>query len=183
MSTMTLIIILAIVIAVATVVVKFMIDHKKDIKDIREVRKHKRNGDALLIDYWRTDEGFVTTHHKWWFRKTTKWTHESDEEIYLQGYYQTDRWMTDLRYFGVPVFVKLHNFKIIDPEQLPEPYTNRLTSSVLYNVYHAQNMKRYIAGLTKIGFAPIDLKGAAVVIPVIIGLAIGVFYFMGGFGR
>ena len=183
MSPLMLMIILLIVVVVLAVAAVFAYQHKEDIKDIKDVRKHKRGGDALLIDYWRMDDVFVTTHHKWWFRKTERWTHESDEEIYLQGYYMTDRWMTDLRYFGVPVFVRLDNFKLIDPEQLPEPYTNRLTSSVLYNVYHAQNMKRYIAGLTKIGFAPIDMKSAAVVVPVIIGLVIGVVYFMGGFGR
>lgn len=178
---MVQLIIFAIVAAVIIVAVKFAYDHRKDIRDIRQVRKHKRDGEALLIDYWRIDSIFINNHHKWWQKKTMQWTKESDAEIYKMGYYSADRWMTDLRYWGVPIFVRLHNYKLIDPSQ--PPYKNRLTSSVLYNTYDAQTTKRFISGLTKLGFAPIDMKGAAVVIPVIIGIGIGVFYFMGGFGR
>ena len=92
--------------------------------------------------------------------------------------------MKDLRYFHVPVFVRIHNMSLIDPEKewqrskLDKP--NKLTSSVMYNVYHNQNMKRSISGMTKINFATMDLKSLGVMMPIIIGVIFAIFFIMKG---
>lgn len=178
MSPVYLMMILAVLLIVSLIVGIWIYDHRADIRDIREVRRHARHREKLVIDYWRIDEVFQPNNvHKQAMRSAREWTMASDEALIGQGYLRAEKWMSELRYVGIPIYVRLHNFKIIDPTTLPKP--NRLTSSVMFNVYHAQNMKRYISGLTKIQFAPMDLKSLGLLIPVIIGLAIGLLYFLG----
>ena len=99
---------------------------------------------------------------------------------------KAEKWMTQLRYIGIPVFVKLHNFKLIDPredwQKLGLLRPNMITTSVLCNVYRARTVKKYISNmLGKVKFAEMDVKVLAFIIPIVLGVAVGVFYlFFGG---
>lgn len=184
MSIIYFMLIAVIVIIVAALVGLWLWDHRADIKDIREVRKHYHKNDKLVIDYYRVPTVFVTDTYKNRAEPRIRWVgaETSESDLYLAGYLKAEKWMEDLRYLGVPVFVQLHNFKIIDPEkdwkklELKKP--NKMKSSTMYNVYHNQNMKKNITGLTRINFATIDLKSLAVMLPIIIGVVFGLLYVM-----
>lgn len=186
-----LILIIVILIMVAMIVymgIDILRQHWAQIKHIAQCRKHYHKKDALAIDYWRMDELFGLDDHRQWMERRMKWVpkgsyiEEPYEDLYRQGYMRAEKWMPQLRYIGIPVFVKLHNFKIIDPKTMDERITghapNRLTTSVLYNVYKARTLKKAIAGFGKIKFAEMDVKALAFIIPIIIGIIIAVAYFL-----
>lgn len=178
MSIIILLMIIVLVAVIALVAGLFVWDHRKDIMDIKDVRKHYHRKDKLLIDYWPIDEIFQqNVTHKNKMDRTIRWVNCDESDLIHQEYLIAEKWMTELRYIGIPVYVRLHNFHIIDPAKLEEP--NEMTSSIMYNVYHAQTIKRYISGMTKVGFAPMDVKSLGVLLPVVIGLAIGLMYFIG----
>ena len=189
---MLLIILGGMLCAIAYFAYGFYKDHKADILHIRECRAHYHKGDALCIDYWRMDGPFGLDRHRRWMEVTRSWVPKGDnpeeiyEGIYRAGYLSAEKWMTKLRYYGIPVFVKLHNFKIIDPRTMDEARIgypqNKITSTILYNTYKARTVKKWKDALSKVSFAEMDLKGLGIFLPLIIGLAIGVAYFMlGGF--
>ena len=166
-------------------------DHRRDIKDILAVRRHYHKKDALLIDYYRLDQAFGPYPGSWmddvksWHPKGTG-VEDPYEEVYRMGYDRAEKWMSQLRYLGVPVFIKLHNFTIIDPETMDETkfgQRNRITSSIMYNVYKARTSKRFIEHImARVKFAEMDVKTLGLIIPIVLGLCIGVAYFMtGGF--
>lgn len=170
----------------------FYKDHRDEIQHIRSCRKHARRKDALAIDYWRMDPVFGLDDHRQWMDDTMRWVpkgknfDEPYEDLYREGYMSAQKWMTQLRYFGVPVFVRLHNFKTIDPRTMDENITgyptNELTSSIMYNVYSAKTVKRFIDNLSKISWAEMDIKGLGLIIPIIIGVGVGcVWLLLGGF--
>lgn len=166
-------------------------DNKNNIDSIRTCRQHKQNGDVLLLDYWRLDDIFGINHKPTMDCTKTWGTPGTDpenpyENFYRSGYLFAEKWMPNLRYAGIPVFVKLHNFYIIDPKTINEKeigfQRNRLTSSIMYNVYKARTLKKFIDGITKIRLGEMDMKSLGIIIPIVIGLVIGVAYFMmGGF--
>lgn len=166
-------------------------DHRADIKDILKVRKHYHRKDALLIDYYRMEPVLGLYGGKNWMDDVRKWhpkgasIEEPYEEVYRMGYDKAEKWMSELRYIGIPVFVRLHNFDIIDPATMDEErygQRNRATSSIMHNVYKNRTAKRFVDHImAKIKFAEMDVKTLGFVIPIIIGLAIGMAYFLLGF--
>ena len=163
------------------------------IRHIISCRKHKKNKDALVIDYWKMDPAFNLDDHRMYMDRRMRWEpigayiEEPYEDLFRQGYMRAEKWMSELRYVGIPVFVKLHNFKLIDPrtqwKELGLPRPNLITTSVLCNVYRARTVKKYISNmLGKVKFAEMDVKVLAFIIPIVLGVAVGVFYlFFGGF--
>lgn len=191
-----LILIIVILVMVAMIIymgIDILRQHWEQIKHIAQCRKHYHKKDALVIDYWRMDDMFGLDDHRQWMERSMKWVpkgsyiEEPYEHLYREGYMKAEKWMPQLRYIGVPVFVKLHNFKIIDPRTMDEKVTgyepNQLTTSILYNVYKSRTLKKAIAGFGKIRMPEMDLKAMAFIIPIIIGIIIAVAYFYskGGF--
>ena len=163
--------------------------YRAQLKHIAECRKHHKNKDALAIDYWRMDKSFNLDDHRWWMDKTMRWVprgnyiEEPYEDLYREGYLKAEKWMPELRYIGIPVFVKLHNFKLCDPRQHFSEISGKpclITTSVLYNVYKARTLKKAIAGLGKVKLPEMDLKAMAFIIPLILGILIAIFYLMRG---
>lgn len=164
-------------------------DHRQDIKDIMAVRRHYHKKDALLIDYYRMDGALALYPDRNWMDDTVRWMakgqdiEEPYEEAYRMGYDRAEKWMSQLRYIGIPIFVRLHNFTIIDPRTMDESLgkRNRVTSGVMYNVFKRRAAKRFMANImSKVKFAEMDVKTLGILIPVVIGLVIGVAYFMTG---
>lgn len=167
---MTLVI--AIVMIVAAITIMLLWDYRQEIRDIRAVRGHARKREALLLDYYLQNNQTVTGSEQMMFTCDRRWVDRLDtESIFMQGYYATEKWMTDFRYIGIPIYVRLHNFHV-------HPAPNEMMSSALFDYYNSNALKSFVAGLTKINFAPIDLKSLAVIIPVVIGLCLGLVYFL-----
>lgn len=188
-------IIIAMVAMVCYMAADILRQYKAQIKHIVECRRHYHAKDALAIDYWRVGDRdvFRLDDHRQWMDRTMRWVPKGDyieepyEDLYRSGYLRGEKWMSQLRYIGIPVFVKLHNFHIIDPLTMDEEAVghrrNKLTTSILYNVYKARTLKKAIAGFSRIRYAEMDVKALAFLIPIIIGIAIavGYFYMKGGF--
>lgn len=155
---------------IAVIFSAFIIIYWEDVKDIFRIRNHRRKHERLLIDYYRE----TTFYGHWGFTKRVQWTKLNESTIRSLGYVKAEKWEDDMRYVGVPIYVRLHQFK-----KPAEP--NKIQSSTLYNVYVSRSVKNFIQGiLTKIGFSPMDMKTLAILIPVAIGIAIGMWYFLSG---
>lgn len=172
MSIIIIITILIIVGFVAGVGYYLYKDHKKDVKDITEIQQHRAKKEALLLDYYRVVERGVSEYNPQYFRKVKSWTDAEESQIYERGYMEAEKWMDDLRYAGIKVYVRLHHFYLP-----PEP--SKITSSVLYNVYSSRSVSKFINGITKINFATMDLKTLMIIIPIVVGLGLGMVYFLG----
>lgn len=157
-----------------------------DLKQSREIRKHIRNHEKLLID--RTphpDKPHVYINHE-------HWTTASVSDIYGDGYYKAINFKDEIAYYGAKVFVKFNGFNVLDPEKrtyydleeikeeaakdLTKP--NYITSSNLYSFYCSEVVKRFMDGMTRIAFAPIDTKMLIMVGAVVVGLVLGMAYFL-----
>lgn len=172
MSIITLAIIGIILVFVIGMGIYFAHEYRADLKDIKEIQGHRAKKDALLLDYYRVVDRMGSEYNPQYYRKIETWSSEEEASIYEKGYLYAEKWMDDLRYAGIKIYVRLHGFKLP-----PEP--NRITSSVLYNVYNSRSVHNFINGITKINFAAIDMKAVGVMIPIVIGLALGAFYFLG----
>lgn len=173
---MSIITLLIILIAIGGIMFGIYYHFNDAITKSLEIQKHNMKKEALLIDYYRMDIPFKPDNRNY-FTKTQTWTNKSDDEIYHMGYDKAEKWMDDLRYAGVPIFVKLHNFRMFDIYSMDEP--NRIGSAVLYNVYRSRTVGKFISGLmTRIGFPTMDIKTIAVMVPIAIGVVVGMLYFM-----
>lgn len=187
---MSYIILIGIILLMIILIVYMGIDilrqHWAQVKHIAECRRHYHDKDALAIDYWRTDDIFSLDGSSQWMDRTMRWVprgtniEQPYEDLYREGYYSAEKWMTELRYIGIPVFVRLHNFRIVDPRTMDPEVTgherNQITTSTLYNVYKARTLKKAIGGFTKIKIADMDIRAMAFIIPLIVGILIGVIY-------
>ena len=63
-----------------------------------------------------------------------------------------------------------------EPAEIEKP--NYITSSNLYSFYCSEVVKRFMDGMTRISFAPIDMKMLIMVGAVTVGLVIGMAYFL-----
>jgi len=164
------IILLVVGILIAILFSAFLIIYWETVKDVFRIRNHRRKDERLLIDYYR-DKNLLG---HWAFTRRMSWTNLNEATIRSMGYLKAEKWEDNIRYAGVPIYIRLHQFK-----KPPEP--NKIQSSTLYNVYVSRSVKNFIQGiLTKIGFSPMDMKTLAILIPVAIGIAIGMWYFLSG---
>lgn len=178
MSIITLITILIILVFIIGVGIYLGIEYKEELKDIKKIQIHRKDKEALLIDIYRTGMGTLHDPTHQYFRQTKSWirchTAEDKEKIYRLGYMEAEKWLDDLRYVGIKTYVRIHGFSAP-----PEP--NKITSSVLYNVYSSRSVSKFISGIARINLSTMDMKTIGVLIPVAIGIALGMVYFMGGF--
>ena len=158
-----------------------------DFKKSKEIRKHIKNNEKLLID--RTphpDKPHVYINHE-------HWTTASTSDIYADGYYKAINFKDEIAYYGAKIFVRFNGFNILDPEtmmyhdleEIKKEYNaedlkkpNHITSSNLYSFYCSEVVKKFMDGMTRISFAPIDMKMLIMVGEVTIGLVIGMAYFL-----
>lgn len=158
-----------------------------DFKKSREIRKHIRDGEKLLID--RTphpDKPHFYINHE-------HWTPAPESEIYADGYYKAINFKDEIAYYGAKVFIKFHGFNILDPQTMQyydledidedqgfelDAKQNFITSSNLYSFYCSEVVKRFMDGMTRVSFAPIDVKMLIMIGAVVVGLVIGMAYFL-----
>lgn len=98
-----------------------------------------------------------------------------------------DKFKDQLRYAGVPVFIKLHGFTVID---LSDPETAKrfgfdnpvkIGSAEQHDFLKSTTLTKFMAGFTRVGFAPIDMKMMLMIAPIALGLILGMAYFLGVF--
>lgn len=83
--------------------------------------------------------------------------------------------------------MRLHGFTVLDlgDEETAKRFgyskPNRIGSSAMHDFLKSNTLSRFVAGFTRVGFAPIDLKMLAIVGPILIGVVLGMVYFMGVF--
>ena len=157
-----------------------------DFKKSKEIRKHIRNNEKLLIErkpHPSIPHTYINHEH---------WTTASVSDIYAEGFYKAINFKDEIAYFGAKVFVKFSGFNVLDPEkrvycdieqireeqpaEIEKP--NYITSSNLYSFYCSEVVKRFMDGMTRIAFAPIDTKMLIMVGAVTVGLVIGMAYFL-----
>lgn len=141
-------------------------DLKRKQKD-KDAIKHIINKDAMLLDYWAQEDGAYTL--------IKKWSNLPKDWILQMGYLTGEKFQTDLKYINTKTYVRFHNWKLVDPAEK----NNFMTSATLYDYLKSNSCENFISGMTKISFAPIDLKMVMVAAPIIIGIIIGMVYFMG----
>ncbi len=163
-----------------------------DFKKSREIRKHIKNKEKLLIDRSpHPDKPHVYINHE-------HWTTASEHDIYGDGYYKAINFKDEIAYYGAKVFVRFDGFNILDTKRMcyvsmeriregtdddeAEPIgnvkPNYITSSSLYSFYCSEVVKRFMDGMTRISFAPIDTKMLILVGAVVVGLVLGMAYFL-----
>ena len=136
--------------------------------DFFAVREHARKKHAVLMDFYMQDNKIYTLRREW--------TELPADWIYQQGYYLGDKFQTEIKYYGVKTYVRFHNWKQCNAAD----YGNFMSSATLYDYLKSDTSTRFISGMTKLTFAPIDLKMIIVALPIIAGIIIGMLYFMGG---
>ena len=157
-----------------------------DLKKSREIRKHIRNNEKLLIE--RMPHPLIP--HTYFNHE--HWTTASVSDIYAEGFYKAINFKDEIAYYGANVFVKFSGFNVLDPEkmvyydieqireeqraEIEKP--NYITSSNLYSFYCSEVVKRFMDGMTRISFAPIDMKMLIMIGAVTVGLVIGMAYFL-----
>lgn len=135
-----------------------------------DIRRHIHNNDKLLIDY------YPETNGKKRYYRFERWTSEPTEEIIRKGYLKGINFHDETKYFGAKIFVKFSGFQQFDINQLQKPI--KVTSSNLYSFYCSETQKRFMDGMTRIAFSPIDTKMLIMIGAVAIGGILGMMYFM-----
>ena len=104
--------------------------------------------------------------------------------LYVKNYIKCEKYKDKLRYYGIPVFIRFHGFTVLD---LGDPETaesfgfsrpNKIGSATMHDFLKSNTLSRFMAGFTKVSFAPIDVKMLIIVAPIIIGVVLGMLYFM-----
>lgn len=115
------------------------------------------------------------------------WTTLKQEELIPQGYIVIQKFKDKLRYAGIPVYIRLNGFVVLDlgdvetAKNFGYSKPNRIGSSAMHDFLKSNTLSRFVAGFTRVGFAPIDMKMLVIVAPILIGIVIGMAYFMGWF--
>ena len=116
-----------------------------------------------------------------------RWTTEKQEELIPQGYIVLQKYKDKVRYAGIPVYMRLNGFVVLDlsdeetAKKFGYPKPNRIGSSAMHDFLKSNTLSRFVAGFTRVGFAPIDVKMLIMIAPILIGIVIGMAYFMGMF--
>ena len=161
-----------------------------DFKKSKEIRKHIKDKEKLLIDRMpHPDKPHTYINHE-------HWTSASEESIYQDGYYKAINFKDEVAYYGAKIFIRFSGFNVLDPEtkcyyridnleaekepaqSMKDVKPNHITSSNLYSFYCSEVVKKFMDGMTRISFAPIDLKMLIMIGAVVVGLVIGMAYFL-----
>ena len=104
-------------------------------------------------------------------------THETEEQLIRQGYVPTYGYVDDFEYFGIPVYMKLSNFREYKLDYEKDP---RDTSFTLDDFYYSNTTEDFKKGLSKLmRGSPMDIKMIGVIVLVVV-IAAGFILLFGG---
>lgn len=134
--------------------------------DTWDVFKHNRNHEKLLIvleyDPDTNTEG-----------RRERWSNLSDETLRLMRYKRAYGFKDKLAYTGVKVYVKMVGFK----QALPEDHE---TAESLRHFLESRASEGFKKGFAKTSMDTLQMKQIVAVIPIVIGIILGLFLFFGG---
>ena len=89
------------------------------------------------------------------------------------GYKSADGFVDDLGYSFTKVYVKLENWKQAEPE-------DKETAESLRNMLESDAIQGFQKGFAKTSLSTLETKQILFMIPIVIGVILGVFLLMGG---
>lgn len=97
------------------------------------------------------------------------WSDMKKETLARLGYREAVKFLDDLRYTGAKAYILMINFKEAEAP-------NAETSSTLADFYMSDAPADFQKGLTKTNFPKLDVKQLMLIIPIIIGLVLGIYF-------
>lgn len=135
-------------------------------EDTWDVLKHNRNHEKLLIvleyDPETNTEG-----------RRERWTDLSENTLRLMGYKRAYGFKDKLAFTGVQVYVKMVGFRQAMP-------LDHETAESLRQFLESRASEGFKKGFAKTGMDPLQMKQIIAVLPIVIGIALGLFLFFGG---
>lgn len=135
-------------------------------EDTWDVLKHNRNHEKLLIvleyDPETNTEG-----------RRERWTDLSENTLRLMGYKRAYGFKDKLAFTGVSVYVKMVGFR----QAMPPDHE---TAESLRQFLESRASEGFKKGFAKTGMDPLQMKQIIAVLPIVIGIALGLFLFFGG---
>lgn len=139
---------------------------KEERRFNRKIFVENIRGKKLVAD-WELNRITGTVYIKHTF------TTNSAEFMQSMGYFRAENYLDTLYGLGMPVFMKIHNFKEADAG------TNQETSSTLRDYFDSNIDKKMRAGFTKVKLNEMDVKTLVLIVCIAAGAILG-FYLLGG---
>lgn len=134
--------------------------------DFRDVWKHKRNNENLTIILRYDGE-----HNE--VERRESWTNLSGKTLRLLGFKRGYGFKDKLAFTGVKVYVKLIDFNQAIP-------VDQETAESLRNFLESKASAQFKKGFAKTSMDTLQMKQLITIIPIVIGIILGVWLFFGG---
>lgn len=133
----------------------------------RRILRENLKGKKLVAD-WELNRITGTVYVRHGF------TNNSAEFMQQMGYFRAENYLDTIYGLGMPVFMKIHNFKEADAG------SNMETSSTLRDYFDSNIDKKMRAGFTKVKFNEMDVKTLALIACIAVGGILGFYLLTGG---
>ena len=133
-----------------------------------EILKHNLKGDKKCFLYTYYEGHGTNGYHVREF-----WTAASREILAQMGYKKSDGFLEKLAYSFTKCYVKLEGFYEAEPTDLE-------TAESLRNMLESNAINNFKRGFAKTTMHPLEMKQILFMIPIVIGLILGIFLLMGG---
>lgn len=127
------------------------------------MNKNPTFGGKLLVLIEMGKDGKYDTYEKY--------TDLNEKTIMALGYLPARGYKEEFRYANTKVYVKLVGFKVYDIRNCDAP--NLETSSTLNDYFMSDAQQNFLKGMTRITFAPLDLKKLGGVALIGVGILFG----------
>ena len=102
-----------------------------------------------------------------------QYTDLNEKTILALGYLPAKGYKEEFRYFNTKVYVKMEGFKVFDIRNSDDP--NYETSSTLDDYFQSDSQKQFMQSMSKVSFAPLDMKKLGMIGMVGAGIILGLF--------
>lgn len=134
----------------------------------RRILKENLKGKKLVVD-WELNRITGTVYVR------QEFTNNSAEFMQSLGYYRAENYLDTIYGLGMPVFMKLHNFKEADAG------TNMETASTQRDYFDSNIDKKMRTGFTRVKINEMDAKTLGLIICIAAGAILGFYLLSGGF--
>lgn len=135
--------------------------------EFRDTMKHNLNHDKLII-VLIYDKSIDAV------RVSERWTNLSTEVLRMNGFKRGYGFKDKLAYSGVKVYVKKIGFKVATP-------LDNETAESQRNFLESNASAEFKKGFAKTSMGTLEKKQLLTIIPIAIGIVLGVYFLMGGF--
>lgn len=135
--------------------------------DFKDVMKHNMKHDKLLIVLQYNEETDDVSRRE-------SWSDLSTQTLRLEGFKRGYGFKDKLAFSGVKVYVKMIGFKKAEA-------TDSETAESLRHFLESNATAEFKKGFAKTTIDPLQMKQIITIIPIAIGIVLGVYFLMGGF--